>query len=278
MARWQHIAVVGLAIAIGVSATAQTNAAPKPTGKRMTSAKHKKTSAAHEKVAAEATPVVQQEVAPPPPSRPYEMPPVAPQVTYNNGTLSISATNSTLADILQQVQQSTGAHVDMPPNTAQERVAVDLSGYPRDVLARLLEGSRFDYLLLGSDTDPRAVTQITITQRTGGASTAVAAGTPIPNRAPMQPEPAEEEDNEAQQAQQGPPAPQPMMQPGQMPEQNQPAQGQMYPGAPTPTPGQTVPGQPQNQAGPKTPEQLLHELQQMQQQEQMRRRQPRPPQ
>lgn len=272
MARFRNFAAFALAVAVCLPGMSQTAPKHKAAAKRSGHAKK----AAKKKAAPEPAPVAQQPPAPPPPSRLYEMPPVAPQVTYNNGLLTISASNSTLSDILRQVQQRTGAKVDMPPDTAQERVAVELSGAPRDVLARLLEGSPFDYLLLGSDSDPRAVTQVTLTRHTGGGAPTAVAG--VPNRAPMQPEPADEDEAEQQpppQQQIGPPRP-PAMQPptGQAPEQVQ--NPQMNPGLPTPTPGQTVPGQPPNTA--KTPEQLLQELRQMQQQEQQRRPQRPPPQ
>lgn len=218
-------------------------------------------------------PMVEQAApAPPPPSRPYELAPVAPQVTYTGGQLTISANNSTLADILNAVKSRTGAKVDLPPSAAQERVAVQLGpGNPRDVLAQLLHGSPFDYILLGSDQDPNAVTQIMLTRREGGAA-AVASGN-IPNRAPVQPEPADEDAADNEPPQPGPPQPTPGL-PGQMrtgppgmqqaPEQNAPAV--------QPAPGATAqPGQ-ENQV--KTPEQLLQELQRMQQENQQRRQRP----
>ena len=219
-----------------------------------------------------------QEQAPPPPSRPYEQSPVAPQVTYSGGQLTISAVNSTLADILAAVRSRLGAKVDFPQTAAQERVAVQLGpGNPRDVLAQLLHGSPFDYILLGSDQDPHVVTDILVTRRqaqTGG--TTVAGGSQNP--APAQAEPAGDEDTDNEAA--APAAPQPLA---------------------TPTPGQPVPGQPVNMAAPmqqnpeqnatgniqnaapgnaqngtqpKTPEQLLQELQRMQQQEQQKRQKP----
>ena len=74
--------------------------------------------------------------------------PVAPQVSYQNGQLTIVAPNSTLADILRAVRKQTGAEIDIPE--ARERVVTRLGPGPaRAVLAELLNGSRFNYVLLG---------------------------------------------------------------------------------------------------------------------------------
>ncbi len=255
------------------SVTQQKSAAPAKTARRHTKKQPVKPAVP------EPTPVVEQQPpTPPPPKRPYEMSPVPPQVTYTGGRLTIIAPNSSLADILNAVKARTGTHIEFPSSAAQERVAVEVGpGTPRDVLAELLEGSPFDYVLLGSDQDPTAVTEIILTRRQGGA-TAVASG--ARNPAPQQPEPAasdEDSDNEPAQAQaptpgapagSGPPAPgqpvnmaqpQPMGAPTPMQnaDQNAPA---AQSNVPTPT-------QPAQQGGPKTPEQLLMELQQMQKRE-----------
>ena len=205
--------------------------------------------------------------------RPSDQPPVPPQVSYANGQLTITASNSTLADILNAVKERTGARLEVPSSAAQERVAVEIGpGNPRDVLDRLLYGSAFDYILLGSDQNPTAVTQIVVKRREG--TNAAAAPTmearPIP---PSQTESSDENtDSEAEQPPQEPIAPQP--QPAaQAPANIAPPAMQQAPeqnAAPGATPGQ-------NQV--KTPQQLLQELQRMQQQEQQRRQQqtPQPP-
>ena len=240
----------------------------------------RKKSAAKPK-APEPEPVVQQAPpAPPSPQRPYEMAPVPPQVTYDGGQLTISAPNSTLADILSAVRVRVGTKVEFPSNASQERVAIQLGpGNPRAVLTQLLQGSPFDYILLGSEQDPNAVTELMLMRREAGGTTTTAATGNIPNQAPPQPEPADEEsENEPN------PAPMPMarptpgqMVPGQplggppagMPEQN-------ATGTPTAPGAPPQPGQASQDNTPKTPEQLLQQLQQMQKQEQERRAQ-RPP-
>ena len=95
-------------------------------------------------------------------------PAVAPQVTYSGGQLTILAPNSTLGDILRAVRKQTAAEMEIPAN-ANERVVTQLGpGTAREVVAELLNGSRFNYVLLGSPTDASVLTRIVLVARTGG--------------------------------------------------------------------------------------------------------------
>ena len=100
---------------------------------------------------------------------------MAPTVTFRSGQLTIIAENSTLFDILTAVRKATGAAVDAPAASAGERVATRLGpGRPREVLSALLDGSQFDFILLGSPQDPAGVRRLILSPRSG--SGAVAAG------------------------------------------------------------------------------------------------------
>lgn len=91
---------------------------------------------------------------------------VPPQVTYENSQLTINAPNSTLADILRAVRKLTGAEIEVP--SAPERVVTHLGPGPaRDVIADLLNGSRFNYVLLGSPTDASALTRVVLVAKSG---------------------------------------------------------------------------------------------------------------
>src|SRR5689334_22542601 len=114
-ANWQKLGNLALVAALALPVTAQTSA-PTASGKPQVvakvatkagkPAKRGKQSAAKR---IEPEPVAEQTPpTPPPPSRPYEMSPVPPQVTYTNGQLTISAPNSTLADIMSQVRARIG--------------------------------------------------------------------------------------------------------------------------------------------------------------------------
>jgi hypothetical protein len=90
------------------------------------------------------------------------VPAVAPQVSYQNGRLTIVAPNSTLSDILRAVRKQTSADVEIPPN-ANERVITRLGpGSAREVVAQLLNGSRFNYVLLGSASDANVLSRIVL--------------------------------------------------------------------------------------------------------------------
>jgi len=101
-----------------------------------------------------------------------QLPAAPPKVVYNNGQLSIAAQNATLGDILREVHKVTGATIDTPPAGANERVVVQLGpGSPRSVLATLLNGTSFNYVMLGSPSDPTTVSEVMLSSRpsSGGA-------------------------------------------------------------------------------------------------------------
>jgi hypothetical protein len=92
---------------------------------------------------------------------------VPPQVTFENNQLTIVAPNSTLTDILRAVRKQTGADIDVPQTS--ERVVTHLGPGPaREVLADLLNGSRFNYVLLGSPSDEAALTRVVLVPKSGG--------------------------------------------------------------------------------------------------------------
>lgn len=91
---------------------------------------------------------------------------VPPQVSYQNAQLTIVAPNSTLGDILRAVRKQTGAEIEIPQAT--ERVVTNLGPGPaREVLAELLNGSRFNYVLLGSPSDDSVLTRVVLVAKTG---------------------------------------------------------------------------------------------------------------
>jgi len=188
------------------------------------------------------------------------MPPVAPTVTYLNGQLSIQSNNATLAQVLRSVQAKTGASFDIPASAGSDRVVAQLGpGQPRDILASLLNGSKFNYIILGSPTQPGSVQKLILMPRQNTPITNTAQNRPTPQPQPepqpeddyTPPEPSPVEDNSANEAQ--PPG---GFRPGYTPMPTQPGENQGEP---------DNNGQPQ---GVKTPEQLLQELQRMQQQQQ----------
>ncbi|HWC18744.1 MAG TPA: hypothetical protein VG498_17165, partial [Terriglobales bacterium] len=91
-----------------------------------------------------------------------------PTVTFRDGQLTIVAYNSSLHDVLEMVRTQTGAAMEIPAE-ATERVFVSLGPGPvRHVLDSLLAGSTFNYVLLGSETDPQALTKVLLTPKPAG--------------------------------------------------------------------------------------------------------------
>ena len=201
---------------------------------------------------------------------PEQMPPQPPQVSFQNGLLAISADNSNLADVLRGVRTALGIGLDTPPGAGSERVVVHLGpGQPRDVLTQLLNGSRYDYILVGAAQDPQGISQVILTPR---QSTTVAGNVGQPP--PPQPAiagsvtPGDDDSDTEDTAQQPEPSAAPQLPPANPYQPNtssQPASAQSSGGE---TGGQQV----------KTPEQLLQELQRMQQQQQQQQQQPNRPQ
>jgi hypothetical protein len=206
----------------------------------------------------ESAPAPQQ--PPPPPVTPEHGPSSPPEVNFQDGKLTIVARNSTMGDVLTAVKQKTGAAVDMPAVSSERVVGQFGPGAPRDVLAQLLNGSHYDYVLLGSPADPGALNKIVLMARANG-----------PEAAPK-PHAQQPQMNQGLQAV-------PEVETEQSPDENanevttEVPQPEEEPQAEQPQPDQPQPDQqeqPGQQNGPvvKTPEQLLRELQQQQQQQQ----------
>lgn len=258
------------------------------------------TSVAHHK-SHKAKPVKQM-VLPPLPPGPLpqvpldQLPAVPPQVSYQSGNLTIVAENSTLGDILREVRKRTGASIDVPGN-ATERVATRLGPGPaRDILTTLLNGTSFNYVMVGSPNDPTTLASVVLTPRPAGGAvqTAQAQPTPAytapdfgpgtgrPGFVPPQPAPVQtaenaddkDDDDSADDSDQDQQAEGQPGQPGTpaAPGIQQFPQGQQ--------PDGTDPNGQQPNTGPRTPQQILQMLQQQrqQQQQQQQQNQDQPPQ
>jgi hypothetical protein len=169
---------------------------------------------------------------------------VAPQVEYERGQLTIVANNSTLAEVLKAVHKQTGAEIEIP--TATDRVVTRLGPGPaRDVVAELLNGSRFNYVLLGSPEDPSSLTRVVLVAKSAVDPGSLNNNLGQPpaqahNAVPPAPEAAETNDAEA-----------PPEESTDEAAEQAPADGEQ-------------PGAPADQPGVKTPQQLLQEMQQRQ--------------
>jgi hypothetical protein len=112
--------------------------------------------------------------------------PVPPQVSYQNSQLTIVAPNSTLADILRAVRKQTGAEIEVP--AAPERVVTHLGPGPaREVVAELLNGSRFNYVLLGSPGDQTVLTRVVLVAKTAAETASATSPTEQAQATPNSP-------------------------------------------------------------------------------------------
>jgi hypothetical protein len=169
-------------------------------------------------------------------------------VTYQNGMLTVQATNSTLGGLLTAIRNKTGIQFEGLEGGAPERVAIVMGpARESEVLAAILGGSSFDYMVLGRPDSPGIVQRVLLMPR-GGATPAVAgAQPPRPTNAD-----GDEEDTPDEQAS-GDPEP-----------QDTPARPPVI---------QSQQQQQQQDQQPKTPEQLMQQLLQMQQQRQQQMQQ-----
>ncbi len=168
-----------LVIAVAAPAVSQSGTTPATVAPTSTAAKpqatQSSTAATHPKTHRKKKPeaVAQVPQTPPPPPTLDQQPPTAPQVSYRDGLLSINAPNSTLSSVLRAVQSQTGATMDVPSSANNDRIAMAIGpGQPRDVLHTLLNGSTFDYMILGVQGRPGAVQRVILTPKTAGGAAA----------------------------------------------------------------------------------------------------------
>src|ERR1019366_4424550 len=85
----------------------------------------------------------------------------SPVVTYQNGQLTIDAETLTLAEVLKLIAEKTGAEIDVPSGSGLDRIIEHAGpGRAEDVLASLLNGSPFDFVIVSSPQPPHDPTQV----------------------------------------------------------------------------------------------------------------------
>jgi hypothetical protein len=189
----------------------------------------------------------------PPTTVPTSAPPPNLQVNFQRGELTVHAQKATLAEVLYAIQQRTGADIPIPAGAEQEQVVADAGPGPaKDVLTALLTGTRFNFIVVGSDQNDGGLRSVILSPKSD-LGTSMPAGmqpaTPVPQEQDVPDVPQE-------QVQLPPPdaPPPPPMQPNEVPGQQppevmqgqQPNQGQPNVNqAPTDqAPQSTGPGQP----------------------------------
>jgi len=169
-------------------------------------------------------------------------PPVAPIVTYRDGLLSVQALNSNLSSVVTAIRNKTGIEFEGAEGIS-ERVAIALGPASEgDVLAAIFAGSKYDFLAIGRADSPNIVQKVILTVKNKPGAAGEAQAQPQPPAANQ----GGDDEVPDEQVNNGDP-------------QDTPVQP-----APVPQPPPQA-ETPQNQQ-PKTPEQLLQELQEMRRQ------------
>ena len=198
---------------------------------------HKRTVAVHQPAPAPQMPP--ETVAPPPPKLPdwpVNDQPSEATVIWNSQGLRIDASNSSLTQIMRDISNSTGVKVQ--GLGSDERIFGSYGpGKARDVLAKLLEGTGYNVIMIGDQGEgtPR---QVLLTAQSKGDAQAAADNQTAAANANANDENSEADDQPEQQ-------PQPAQQP-----QPPALRNGFTPGAP-----------------PRTPQQIMQEMQQRQQQQ-----------
>jgi hypothetical protein len=110
--------------------------------------------------------------APPAPEPEPPAPPAQPKkvdIAVEGGLLSLNSNKASLAEVLDELRKQTGAEIVVPPGAEREEVAVSLGpAAPRDVIAQLLNGSRYNFIIVGADKDAGKVERLILTPKTAG--------------------------------------------------------------------------------------------------------------
>jgi hypothetical protein len=161
---------------------------------------------------------------PPPPPKKVE-------ITFRDGLLSLTSAKASLAEILNELRMHTGADIIVPPGAEQEQVAVVLGpASPREVISKLLDGSRYNFIIVGTDKDANQVERVILSPK------AVAGNMTTESRPPIS-EPVPVAQMQGSEGSSGPAAPAPPPPPT---EDVQP-QGDSAPPDTTPQPGDPQP-------------------------------------
>ena len=199
----------------------------------------------------------------PPLLTPAQRPAHRADVTYADSMLTVSASNSSLNQILREISRLTG--IKITGGVADERVFGNYGpAVPSQVLATLLDGTGSNMLLIQSrGTTP---TELILTPRQGG---------------PTPPNPSASGSDEVNDSSSEDAPPNPVAQPIRPPVPSQYSPRPMNPGdhsVPEQNPGapNTQPTDPAQQQSPnnvKTPQQIYDQLQQLRQQQQQQQQQ-----
>jgi AMIN domain len=117
-----------------------------------------------------------------------QAPPPAPkkvEVSFEAGRLRLNSVKASLAEVLNEVSAKTGAEIVVPPGADLENVIIALGpGTPREVLSQLLNGSAYNFIIVGKDEDANQIERVILSSKTpGGVTYEQSAIPPVPMEA-----------------------------------------------------------------------------------------------
>ena len=105
--------------------------------------------------------------------------PVVPQgprvrVSFRDGLLKVWAEKATLAEVLNEIHHQTGADIAIPSGAEQDQVIANYGPGPAEqVIAALLNGSRFNFVTVGAPDNPAKISSVILIPRTGGVTPSI---------------------------------------------------------------------------------------------------------
>jgi hypothetical protein len=104
-------------------------------------------------------------------------PPKKVEVTLQDDKLRLVSNKASLAEVLNELHAQLNADIPIPAGAEQEMVAVVLGpGTQREVISKLLEGSRYNFIIVGTDQDANKVERVILSPKTPGGVVAGAGG------------------------------------------------------------------------------------------------------
>ena len=100
---------------------------------------------------------------------------------YRNGKVSVVAEKAELGKLLAALGKKIGASIDVAPEIAREPVVARIGpASPALVLAQLLDGPKFEYIVMGSDENGHGLKRVIVRQRNSFGREPLAAMKPGP--------------------------------------------------------------------------------------------------
>jgi hypothetical protein len=113
------------------------------------------------------------DAAPPEPPKPKV------EVSYNNGQLHIKSDRASLAEVLNEIHNQTGAEVMVPAGADQEKVFAEIGpAPPKEALNSLLTGTSYNFILIGSSGNPNSLERVLVSNK-GTSMVVDVGGAPI---------------------------------------------------------------------------------------------------